>query len=122
MISKMFLLAAALVGAAALEGKVQTDYSMVIGQPMKIVILKGEYMSALDLAYLDWRRRMPAKVRIENQTVTVSPKPDSSILYVRFVPRSDSRQEVGCCTPYGTEVLYEVDTAKKRIARVSHPQ
>jgi hypothetical protein len=86
-----------------------TDYSIVMGPPMKTVILQGTYVDAITIAYAAW---LSPKTRpsLASQKVTVSPEPGTQLLYVRFVPM---HSKVG----YDGDVLYVIDLGKRKIVR-----
>jgi hypothetical protein len=86
-----------------------TDYSIVMGTPMKTVILQGTYVDAINIAYAAWLG-LKTRPSLASQKVTVSSEPGTQLLYVRFMP---IHFKVG----YGGDVLYVIDIAKRKIVR-----
>jgi hypothetical protein len=80
----------------------------------KHIAISGIYMSALNVAYSDWSRRVSAgRYAIRNQTIIVSPQGrDISIV---FIPRNDDPTLLGGETPYGKDTTYLIDASGKRI-------
>lgn len=102
------ILLSTLIGATP---TVITDNSIILGAPMKIVVLRGAYVDALNLAYADWHK-LKHFPPLLNQNVTMSPEPGTHIIYIRFVPSYVPPARLG-----GGDVLYVIDLAKRKIVR-----
>ena len=112
-IAKASLSIVFLCALVAATPNVMTDYSVVVGSPVKLVVLHGAYVDAINIAYADWRNRK-AHPPILSQNVSVSPEPGTHLLYVRFFPGH---------VPYGMiedgDVFYVIDPQKRKIVRRS---
>lgn len=95
------------------------DNSMVLGPPMKTIVMSGAYLDALNLVYFDWNAHRRASV-IKDYKITISPQPGTNLLYIRFVPRGEPGM-VGGSTKFGAEVLYTVDQSAHKIVHIAHP-
>ena len=98
---------------------VHSDYSVVLGKPMKAIVMDATYLAALEAAYADFTRKRPPSA-LRHYHVTLSSQPGAGEIYVRFVPESDN-PTVGCATRYGTETLYVIDRHTYRIIRKEIP-
>lgn len=121
MILRITALIASSVLLVAASPQIVTDYSIVLGPPMKTIVVTGRYVDALSLAYEDWLHRKGPKTAIADQVITISPQPGTDLLYVRFRPRQGPRQTIGCTTIYGTEILYVIDAHSRVILRRDIP-
>lgn len=111
------LLSLLLVSTSAIAAaETVVDHRMILGPPMKVAILQGTYVEALNLAYGDWRT-IKWHAAISKEKVTISPEPGTDLLYIRFVPTQINYGYVG-----GGDVLYTIDLRRRVIVHRSFPQ
>lgn len=108
--ASIICMAAILLSApAAATPTVTTDYSMILGPPTKIVKMQGSYVEALSMVLSDWigLKRRPSLL---SQNVSISPKPGTHLIYLRFMPSHVPAGQLG-----GGDVLYVFDLQKRKI-------
>jgi hypothetical protein len=105
----LIIISFALLGTAS-----QTfyDHSVVLGPPMKEVVMQGDYVAAVDAAYQLWLSGKPGSMSISRQKVTVSAEPGMPLLYVRFsMLKPSAPGMIDDCDSR----LYAFDTQKREV-------